>query len=436
MKKRKVLIITYNWPPAGGIAVHRCLKFAKYLRYFDWEPIIYTAKNAQYPYFDEGNFKHVPKDIEVLTRKIFEPYAIFKKLSGRSKKDPLDNPFHVRDKKTKLIDKIGVWIRSNFFIPDARAYWIRPSVRFLSKYLKNNKIDALLSDGPPHTNTAIACKISRKFNIPWLADFQDPWTQVDYYQKLRLTKWADKKHKRMEQEVFKTAAKITIASPTWAKDLEQIGANDVSPVVWGYDEDDYQKMKDVSLDKDFLITHTGLLGYDRHPKTLLKILGEMCEEVPDFKSKLKIELIGAVDWSIKEDINQLNLHENTILSGTVLRDEAIKALFRSQLLLLPLNIAENAKGRIPGKLFEYLRSQRPILCLGPTNSDVDKIITEVQHGQNFEYDDYEGLRGYISTKFNEFKSKGISDCKSDITKYSVRNQTNKIANYLDQITNN
>ena len=435
MNKKKVLIITYYWPPSGAVGVHRCLKFAKYLRNYGYEPIIYTAKDAQYPYFDDSNFKHIPEGITILKHRILEPFNLFKILSGRRKDASLENPVQVRDKKQKFIDKAAIWIRGNFFIPDARSLWIKPSVRFLSKYLRKNKIDAIISDGPPHTNTVIACRLSKKFNIPWLADFQDPWTQVDYYKEFMLTKAADSKHKRMEQEVFKTAGKITIASPAWGEQLEEIGAENVNVIFWGYDEDDFKDLKAERTNK-FIISHAGMFGHDRNPDIFFKVLSDLTKEDNKFAESLKIILAGSVDYSIKETIIENNLQNNTEYLGNIVRDKALALTLNSSILLLPLNKAENAKGRIPGKLFEQMRSGNPILCFGPEGSDVSNILNETKTGKSFKYSDYKEIKTYVKYLFDIFINKEKTVQANDISDYSVEKQVKKLANYLNNITKN
>ncbi len=430
---KKVLIITYYWPPSGGIGVHRCLKFAKYLRDFGWEPIVYAPENAQYPYFDETNYKHIPQGITVIKKKIFEPFNLFKKISGR-KKTETANPVYVRDRKHSLADQFAIWIRGNFFIPDARCFWIRPSVKFLKKYLKENPVDAIFTDGPPHTNTVIGYKLSKATGIPWLMDFQDPWTQVDYYKMLKIGKIADKIHKNLEQKAFKIAAKTTIVSPTWKKNLEAIGAKNVDVIYWGYDEDDFKNLN-YRLDKKFTIIHAGQLGYDRFPKTFLKILAELTSENVDFSNDLQLKFLGTVDYNISKYIQDLGLKNNYYAPGNVSRIEALQNTVNSQLLLLPLNIAENAKGRIPGKLFENLRSGRPILCLGPTDSDVSNIIKQTKRGKTFEYDDYLGIKQYLLEVYSKFKAnQNYIDDSMPIDEYEIRNLTEKLANYLNEIS--
>ena len=436
---KKVLIITYYWPPSGGIAVHRCLKFAKYLPEFGWEPIVYAPENAQYPVLDPSNLEQVPQGLTIIKKPIIELFGLYKKLSGKSDADAASgNPLQVRNEKYNLVDEFAVWFRGNFFIPDARALWVKPSVRFLTSYLENNKVDAILSDGPPHTNTWIACNVSKKTGIPWLADFQDPWTQVDYYKLLKLTRRDDKKHKSMEQEAFRVAKKITIASPSWKKDLESIGAGNVEIIYWGYDEADFKNLPAIPVNKDgFIISHAGLLGYDRKPDGFFRALADLVSENPSFAEKLRIILAGSVDYSVRESMNDFGLEKHSSFLGNIKRADAINLSLKSQLLILPLNKADNAKGRIPGKLFEYLRAEVPVICFGPEGSDVENILNSTKRGKSFAYDDYPGIKDYISEVFTKYQAgtKSIVN-PMDISTYDVRNQTGKVARYLDEISQN
>lgn len=429
---KKVLVISYYFPPCGGVSVLRTLKFIKYLRDFGWEPIVYAPLNAEYESYDENNFKDLPENLTVIRRKIFEPFSLFKKISGR-KKNETANPVFVRDRKLSLIDRFSIWVRGNFFIPDARMFWIRPSVRFLTKYIKENHIDAILSEGPPHTNTMIACKLAQKTGIPWLMQFQDPWTQVDYYKMFHIGKCADKKHHRLEKICFDTASKTTIVSSHWKHDLESIGAKNVEIVYWGYDEQDFPNQK-YECDEKFSIIHAGLLGYDRRPDVFLKVLGDLKKENKDFAEDLQINFLGKVDYCVTEMIKDNNLIDNYYAPGDVIRPTVIEMTMKSHLLLLLLNIAENAKGRIPGKLFENLRAERPIICLGPTDGDVANILTETNCGKTFEYNDYDNIKNYIMEKYRLFKEGKNYIHSEGVEKFTSRNLTKQISEYLDIIS--
>jgi len=432
---KKVLIITYYWPPAGGVSVLRSLKIAKYLNRLEWEPIIYTAKDAQYPYYDDSNNKDIPEGVTIIRRPIFEPFNIFKKITGRGKDDTLNNILHVRDKKLGVLDKLGIWIRGNFFIPDARSLWINPSTRFLIKYLKKNPVDAIFTDGPPHTNTVIALNIKKVLNIPWLADFQDPWTQVDYYKLFKISNWAHKKHVKLEQEVFKYADKITTVSNSWKSDLEKIGARDVGVIYWGFDEDDFQDILQKS-DEKFSITHIGLLGYDRNPKTLFKVLNDLKDRIPKFDTNLQIQLIGQIDYEVINQLKKIDLLKNTSVLGVISRKEALVKITNSKIVLLLLNQAENVQGRLPAKLYEYIRSRKPILCLGPTNSDACKIINKYRSGTCIEYDDYSAQRDYLTNQYRLYLNKELVNNDIDISELSIESQVRKISEMLNQIVIN
>jgi len=426
---KKVLIISYYWPPAGGISPLRILKFVKYLREFGWEPVVVVPEKADYLYFDDTYFKDIPENLEIHRTKIIEPFKLYRFLSGRGSK-ATNNPVYGNNTKRNIVDEISIWIRGNFFIPDARFLWIKPTVKYLSRYLKNHHVDAILTDGPPHTNTVIGMRLAQKFNIPWLADFQDPWTQVDYYKKMKITPWADRKHKKLEQEVFRTASKITIASPTWAKDLESIGARDVDVIYYGYDEDDFKDLKPSATRQSFLISHTGIMGPDRNPETLFRVLKDLVAEDENFAQSLKIVFAGPVDVAVSDSIRRHGLEKYYHAPGNIPRREALQLNVDSAILLLPINQAHNAKGRLPGKLYEYLRVGRPVLALGPADSDAAHILAETRSGTTLSYDDYEAIKQFVKDIFyqrKKFEPTGIE-------KFSNRNQTRRLADFLHQIT--
>lgn len=431
--RKKVLLITYYWPPCGGVGVLRNLKFVKYLRNFGWEPIVYTVKNPSYPFLDSQNENEIPDGITVLKGNILEPLGLFKKVSGRKKTDPLQNITATTSSKKSWIDDWGIWIRGNFFIPDARALWIRPSVRFLSKYLNDNSIDAILTDGPPHTNTVIGMRLSQKFNIPWLADFQDPWTQVDYYKLMKIGNSADKKHQALEHEVFQTANKITIASPSWKRNIEEIGAKNVDVIYYGYDEADF---KDFQKKKNnyFNIFHAGLLGNDRNISCFFEVVREILEGEPALKNIIRIDFAGEVDFSNNSAVKINGLEDITTFHGMVPRKKVIDFYENSNLLLLPINQADNAQGRIPGKLFEYLRTFTSILVFGPSNSDVKQIVESKNAGISVPYKiGKEAQKQYILSLLKKYQQEDSFFEKSDISEFSNFEQTKKLASYLDEI---
>ena len=282
----KVLIVTYYWPPAGGSGVQRWLKFVKYLQDFGIEPIVYTVDNSKYPILDASLENEIPDNIIVLKQPIWEPnniLSIFKKKKTQQSAGFLNpNP--------TFFGKILQYIRANYFIPDARKYWVKPSVKYLEKYLSENKIDAIITTGPPHSLHLIGLHLKKKTKVKWIADFRDPWTDIDYFHQLPLTKKAIKKHHQLEKEVLKNADASLVVGKTMKTNYEAFSKN-IHVVTNGYDSEEKTNNQSV-LDSKFSITHIGLMNADRNPKMLWKALAELSEENSDFKNDLEIKLIG------------------------------------------------------------------------------------------------------------------------------------------------
>ena len=432
--RKKVLIITYYWPPSGGIGVLRCLKFAKYLTNFGWEPIIFTAENAHYPSFDYTNVSDIPADLTVLTCPIIEPYSIYKMLTFQSPKANVNNVFNVNPSKLNWMHHFAVWVRSNFFIPDARALWIKPAYKYLSHWLDNNKVDAIISNGPPHSNTRIATLLKKKYNIPWLADFQDPWTQVDYYQLLNLTPWANSYHHKLEQEAFLFADKLTIVSKAWAKSLEEIGAKNVDVLYWGFDPADYVAL-DKKLDDKFTLSYFGIMGFDRNPVNLFKAIASLSQESSSFQNDFCLQLMGQIDFSVWEEINKVGIGKLVHYLGSFTREETLQKAQGSRALLLLLNRQPNAEGRIPGKSFEYMALRRPILFVGDTNAEISGIIDSVAGNHICDYEDYEKIKLSLSILYDNYKNNQDSEMSLSFSdEWSVISQTKKLARLLSEMT--
>lgn len=429
---KKVLLILYYWPPSGGAGVQRCLKMAKYLRDFGWEPIVYTAEDAHYPILDKSLFKDVHPDQQVVRHPIWEPYDLYKRFIGQKKGERVYSGFLSEDKKPSFTQRASIWIRGNFFIPDARKFWIKPSVKFLIKYLKENPVNAIISSGPPHTTHMIARGVKRSLGLPWVADFRDPWTNIDFYDQLMLTKWADKKHKRMEQSVLKEADQVVTVSWSWEQSFKELGAENIQVITNGFDHADFEFEKEAP-GEDFSFNHIGYLNSDRNPELLWKAFGELCKEIPDMKAKLKLRFIGKTDFLTFHQLEQHGLSNCIEKVDYMPHNEVVKTLVKSQILLLLLNNTPNVMGVIPGKIFEYLAARRPILGIGPENGDSARIIKEAGAGIVCNFDDFEKMKREIFKLYQRFKKGKLVESNADITKYTRKYATGQMAELLDKL---
>jgi hypothetical protein len=431
---KKLLVISYYWPPSGGAGVQRWLKFVKYLREFGWEPIIYTAENPEVPAIDNSLLADVPENIEVIKTKIWEPFSIYKRFVGRKKDDKIKAGFLSEEKAPSKAENISVWVRGNLFIPDARKFWIKPSIKFLKKYLKDNPVDAMVSTGPPHSMHLIALGLKKNLGIPWLADFRDPWTNIDFYQDLMLTGFADKKHHRLEHKILKTADMLTTVSSNWAQDFQELGAEQIEVITNGFDTDDFSSLLELKSDK-FEVCHLGSMNKDRNPVILWKVLSGFCNTVDGFKNDLKISFLGFTDYSVTKNLENEGLTEFVEMVKYLPHKEVLQRAKNADILLLPLNNTPNVNGIIPGKLFEYMALEKPIFCIGDIEGDSSKIIGETNSGVTVDFADEEAMREYVLGKYKDFKTgKDFHIGSIGIEKYSRKTLTGKMAALLDEMT--
>lgn len=435
MKKagRKVLIITYYWPPSGGAGVQRWLKFVKYLRNFGWEPVVYTPENPEYPAIDNSLLKDIPQGIEIVRTPIWEPYSFYKKLVGAKKTERINAGFLSEKKRPGLAERFSIWLRGNFFIPDARKFWIKPSIKFLVKYLKQHPVDAIVSTGPPHSMHMIAHGVKKRTGLPWLADFRDPWTNIDFYHELMLSSWADRKHHKQEMSVLKKADEVVVISNSMKTDFLKLLKRDYSVITNGYDQDDIAGV-DVKIDERFSVAHIGTMVKTRNPLLLWEVLSEEVLKDTDFANDLEIKLVGSVDYSVTESIEAAGLGNYVNKISYVPHNEVVKIQQQSQVLLLLINDTPNAKVILPGKFFEYMAARRPILCIGPRDGDAAEVILETNAGYVSEKDDKESIRKAINELYSRFRTgKNIVDSKG-IARFSRESLTGRMAECLSVIS--
>lgn len=424
---KQVLIITYYWPPAGGPGVQRWLKFVKYLREFDIEPVVYIPKNPNYPIIDNELKAEVPEGTNILTQPIFEPYKLAGIFSKKEAKT-ISSGIIADEKKQGFLQKMLLYIRGNYFIPDARKFWVKPSVNFLKDYLQQENIVSVITTGPPHSLHLIGLNLKKEIGINWIADFRDPWTQIGYHSKLRLTKNSQKKHQILEKQVLETADKIIVTSFSTKSEFELKTSQPVHLITNGYDEVAFSE--EIIRDKEFSFSHIGSLLSGRNPKILWKVFKELIEENEDFKNTFKLKLVGTVSPEVIKSIEEYGLKAYLELIPYVKHSEALIIQRQTQVLLLLEIDSEQTRGILPGKLFEYLYAKRPILAIGPKNWDAQRIISETNAGRTFNFEQEEKLKEYIQFLFSEFKQGNSNRTTINIEQYSRRELTGKLAKLL------
>ncbi|WP_291869064.1 glycosyltransferase family 4 protein [Maribacter sp.] len=422
---KKVLVIAYYWPPAGGPGVQRWLKFITYLRDFNVEPVLYIPKNPHYPIQDASLLKEIPEGITIYEQPIFEPYALASVFS--SKKTKRISSGLIQTKKQSIVEKLFLWIRGNLFIPDARKFWVKPSITFLEGVLEKEKIETVITTGPPHSVHLIGLGLKEKLDIRWVTDFRDPWTTIGYHKKLKLTKASQKKHKQLESKVLNTADTVIVTSATTKAEFTAITKKPIEVITNGYD---VSTSNTEVLDTEFTMAHIGSLLTGRDPNNLWQALSELVTENEKFKTHFKLQLVGVVSDDVLENITKHGLISNTKIVGYLSHKKAISFQRKSQVLLLIEIDAEETKGIIPGKLFEYMAAGRPILGIGPKNWDVGQLISETNTGKAFLYDNKEALKEVIVKWFKLYLKGELKNTSENIEKYSRKALTEQLAKHL------
>ena len=459
---KRVLIITYYWPPSGGSGVQRWLKASKYLSMYGWEPVIYTPLNPDVNSIDPSLEADIRADIKVIKHKITEPYKVYKILSGKKKGEKIEANI-ISSEGGGFLKKLSMHIRGNWFIPDPRVWWVGPSVRFLSGLIKEGELfDAVVSTGPPHSMHLIAQALHKKFNIPHLADFRDPWTKIFYFKHLGLSASSLKKHQTLERGVLSCADKVVVVSDKMKEEFSTREysefAGKVEVVTNGFDPDDFSTEKrpalkeikeriDRECEGKFVIVHTGLLPKSADPDLLWPVLGRMVAENTEFASRLKIVTMGQTDSCVAEEIKAAGLESYYTQYGYVPHLESIGWQMRANVLLLPLRKEKESAAILTGKFYEYIACKGEIFAFGPVNGDLGRILKETGRGMMAEFDDGVAIeaimRGFakdycsaVSKPAAEGSEMGSAEAgnNSAVEKYSRVKTTEQLAKLLDEIS--
>ena len=438
---KRVLVITYYWPPTGGSGVQRWVKFAKYLPKEGWQPVIYTPENPEQLAIDKSLANEIPAETEILKTRIIEPYRFYKeflKKSGHSKEAVEVNPVNAQNKS--IFQKVAMWIRGNFFRPDPRCMWINPSVKYLKDYLKEHPVDLIVSTGPPQSMHIIGMKLAEATGLPWVADFRDPWTKIFYFKHLSMTKATEKWHKKMERKVLDKASTIVAVSPLVQQEFQAMTQTPVELITNGYDECDFTSSKfeeaEGGKDRDFIITHTGLFAADGNPTVLWEVLSEKCRKDSEFADKLKIRLVGKTDEQIINSLIEQGLETKTVDLGYQQHAVAVDEQRKASLLILPLRKEPEYKAVLPGKLYEYLASWRPALGIGQQDGAMSMILNSTKTGVVFDWNDKASLKRFIDLCWERHLKGELTVEDADISRFSRINLTRRMAELFEKLTKN
>jgi glycosyltransferase involved in cell wall biosynthesis len=424
----KVLLFTYYWPPSGGAGVQRWLKFCKYLPQFGVQPIVITVdeKQASYPILDHSFSNDISKELNVIKTNSFEPLNYYQKLSGR-KQVPFAGFANETSENWK--HEVSRFIRGNFFIPDARKGWNKYAIAAAEKMIETQNIHTIITTSPPHSTQLIGLKLKEKYNLNWVADLRDPWTDIYYYKKMNHTFIAKRIDALYEKDVLEKADKVVVVSD-FIKQLFLKKSNKINPekifvIPNGFDEDDFVLTHEIKKRDHILIAYNGTLSDDYPIKSFIEALKTVLHE--NTSIMLSVQFTGSVSQEVKQYITK-EIPNNCLFSDHVPHKKSVEILLESDILLLLIPEVANNEGILTGKLFEYLAAENPILCIGPKRGNAAAIIEKCMSGKTFEKDEIAAISSYLKDLIMQLHSNKNIKINNQLNQiYSRKNLSKQMA---------
>ena len=431
---KKVLIITYYWPPASGPGVQRWLKFAKYLPAYGWEPIILTVKDGSYPATDSSLIKDIPEDLQVIKTKTLEPFTLYNMLLGKKGKY-VEVGTGVFTKKQGRIGKLSNYIRANYFIPDARVGWKSYAIKAAKKVIQEEGIEHIITTGPPHSAHLIGLELKKILNIKWLADFRDPWVNIFYNRFLKRSDHAKRKDQNLENIVLHKSDCLLTVSHTMGQEFEDRNTR-IETITNGYDDADISSYDERPQPFDkFTLYYMGNYKASQNIDALWNAIAQLSAEYPDFSKSFRMLFIGNQTSDFKERLTSHGIAQLIDCEDFQEHNQVIHKMMKSQMLFFPIpNVSEN-KIILTGKIFEYLASKLPLLSIGPVDGEAARVLKETARTAMLDYEDQAGVKIRILQNWKDWKALGhVPLINNDFhKKYNRKDLAGRVAEILSSL---
>ncbi|HEX2963244.1 MAG TPA: glycosyltransferase [Ignavibacteriales bacterium] len=377
---KKVLFISFFWPPSGKATLHWPLKIIKYLPSSGWQPSVLTVNEDTFSAKDESLLKEISPELEVMKTGYFDPFRLYRKFLGKSQDEPLVASETISKTNKSLPHRISIWIRMNLFVPDARIGWYPKAVQRGKEYLKSNKIDAIVTVGPPHSTHLIGKKLSKAFNIPHVPVLIDPWIDIVYYRGFKRNPVTLALDNYFERSVMKEASEVVFVTKNTKEDFVKkypFLKSKSHVLYWGYNEDSFEGLEVKPPKDEKILLHAGNIFDYQNQVPFWKTVKSRIEK----GSNIKLKFIGTVGPHIKKSLEDLGLNDRVEYSGFLPYSEVAEEMMRASYLL----VCATEPRHLPGKLFEYLRTGKPIIAFGDDNDEVEEILRKTNAGMLFPY---------------------------------------------------
>lgn len=435
--RKRVLVVTYYFPPSGGPGVQRVLKFVTYLRQFGWDPVVLTVRDGDYPARDESLLHDIPRDVAVHRTSIFEPYDVYRRWTGKAPGTPVDvNTIPKPGERRSPRENLAECIRATFFIPDARMGWIRPAVREGLRLIDQEDIHAIYSSSPPYTCAVIARNLKRATGLPWIAGFRDPWRGFLSTPKRWFLPDAIDRH--LERSVFAECDRMEVAWTGILKDFHRkypdLPTDKVHHLPNGFDSADFPSVEVVDREH-FTLTYTGSMYGKRNPETVLEAAARAIAAGEVDARDLRMVFIGRFGAEVQAMLSRADLQGSVIVKDYMPHADSVRHLFQSDALLLVVDDFPGNEEIVPGKVYEYIGSGKPILTLAPPGAVAD-LVRETGSGKVTGSQDVEGIRAILVEFYRAWKSGALKTqtTSPEVSRFERREITGHLASLLHELT--
>lgn len=437
---KRFLFVTYYYLPAGGPAVQRIIRIIQHLTKLGWQGTILTVKQGEYTSLDPHLERNIPPGTDVIRTDIVEPYRLYRRFIGKQQDERIPLAVLSSHGRASFKEKIANKIRANLFIPDARIGWYPSGVKAGIKSIQDDpSIRLVLSSGPPHTVHLIGHKIAKKTGLPLVADFRDPWVNIDHYHDIKRSRVTLALDRRLEDKILRHADAVTVVSPG-CQDLlieghKHIDLNRFHVIYNGFDAEVYPDPAPQPPKDKFIITYIGNVPQSRFTPVLYQTIDALKKEGKIAEQQFQLRFFGNIHPDVQNQLKQFDIDDLLRMNEFVPHQEAIARICQSHLLLLIINNTRTRHAIVTGKLFEYLASRRPILAIGPKDGDAANILHQTGTGAIFEYDDASGIRDFLQQEYQKFQQgKWHPIIGAQIDPYNRSNQIKRLAEIFEKLS--
>jgi glycosyltransferase involved in cell wall biosynthesis len=427
---KKVLIVSYNFPPVGGAGVQRPVKFVKYLRAFGWDPVVLTVANASVPVKDSSLEKDIPQGVCVCRSKTLEPcYAAKQRFKDRG------------EGRNIPLKKTMKWLFSHLMLPDLQVLWWPGLIRTLITTITKERPSCLFVTAPPFSSFVPVVVLGRIFSIPVVLDYRDEWTFSRNTWENASKGWLPSLVDRLlERFVVSQCAAFTAANKSYVASLiktyPRAAAGKGYVITNGFDDEDFKRLKTPRMPvRDYtkiIFLYTGTVWAATSFQPIVTALKDLLRVRPELAERITLRIIGRVIDAEARCFEGEPVGAMVKLCGYLDHEKVVDELGAADVLLLTLSDLPGAEKIITGKVFEYMAAGKHVLAIVPEGETKALLLENYDNCTIVNPGDVELIVAEILSIIENIVDLRIEKV-GDVSRFSRRNLTKELASVFNSV---